>query len=294
MDDLTILIPCYNVEKCLDKTLESVLGKAKVILVDDGSNDNTKNILKNIKDKDVEVFYNKENMGLAETRNILVSKVKTKYFTFLDAGDYLDLNVLDKYLFNKDYDLISYNLVLVNEEGDTINIHDRLEYEGLGEKLLESLIKNKKSFDSACSYIYKTSFFKDLNIKYLKGYNHEDFGVTPFVILKAGRVLSLNKNFYYYVQDSNSITRGLSPEKKYNNALGVFKNAERLITLGSNKIYLSFIANALVSKIDSLEEPYKIKYIKKLNSLNIHKYYLNTPKGIIKKILYLIKYRGIK
>lgn len=296
MNDLTVLIPCYNVENCLLKTLENIMGKVHIILVDDGSLDNTKKVLKSVKKTKVEVYFNEENKGLAETRNILISKVKTKYFTFLDAGDYLDLNVIDEDLLSKNYDLISYNINIVNEDKKTINKYEKIVFEGSGEDFLNKLILKSKAFDSACSYIYKTSFIKENNFTYLKGYNHEDFGLTPYILLKTPKVLSLDKVLYYYVQDENSITRGLTPIKVYNNALSIIANYKRLVTLvpNSHKIFYSFLTNTLINKIDELDGEYKIKYIKELNELKVYNGYMKNIKGLIKKTLYLIKYGRIK
>lgn len=320
---LTILIPMFNEEKTMGRTLQNILGKFNIIVVDDGSKDKTRDKLKELEEEYAmgnnpifKVFFNEDNYGIAKTRNVLVEKVETKYFTFLDAGDILDINQLSKFINyfiqekdeNTEYDLLSFGLIETNEKeylkkDKEENSNYKMDYIGLGENFFNKLVKNKKTFDIPCSYIYNTDFFKNNNFKYLEGRVHEDFGLTPFIILSAKNVYSKNLPAYIYIREESSITKGNDPEKLFKNVIDAYENGRRLENLVKElytknkigkrtyKIFRSYLANVLIQKIDELDSKYKPEYLKLLNDMKIEDYYLNNIKGIIKKIQYKLKYK---
>ena len=96
MEDLiTIIIPIYNVEKylreCLDSVINQTYKKLQIILIDDGSNDNSGKICDEYKEKDnrIEVMH-KANGGVSSARNAGLKIAKGDYITFVDGDDYLD------------------------------------------------------------------------------------------------------------------------------------------------------------------------------------------------------------
>ena len=90
----SIIVPCYNVEKYIEKTIKSILTQTfddfELILVNDGSTDKTKNILDEYfqKDKRINVI-NKKNSGVSEARNEGIKIAVGKYIYFLDGDDYI-------------------------------------------------------------------------------------------------------------------------------------------------------------------------------------------------------------
>jgi glycosyltransferase involved in cell wall biosynthesis len=94
--DISILVPCYNssstIERCLDSIIDQEynLKKIKIICINDGSTDNTLQILQKYKKKYDSIFeiYSQENEGLAKTRQNLLSHVTTTFFMFLDSDDF--------------------------------------------------------------------------------------------------------------------------------------------------------------------------------------------------------------
>lgn len=89
---ISVIIPCYNAADTIVRTLESVEEQTfkdyEVVLIDDGSLDNTKNIVTNyIKEKDNYVFLKQENKGVSTARNYGLNNAKGKYIAFLDADD---------------------------------------------------------------------------------------------------------------------------------------------------------------------------------------------------------------
>ena len=89
--DVSIIIPIYNASKYLKRCLDSVINQTKteleIILINDGSTDNSEEIIKGYKDKRIRYFKNK-NQGIGKTRNFGITKATGKYIMFLDSDDF--------------------------------------------------------------------------------------------------------------------------------------------------------------------------------------------------------------
>jgi len=97
--DISLYVPVYNGEKtikgCLDAVLKQTLMPKKILVINDNSTDNTKQILENYKDK-VEILNNKKNLGISLTRDIAVNYLKTDYIASVDADVEIDERWLEK------------------------------------------------------------------------------------------------------------------------------------------------------------------------------------------------------
>ncbi len=128
---ITIIVPCYNVEKCVEKAINSLLKQTyknlQIIAIDDCSTDNTHFVLKQLQNQNkskIEIYNNKENMGLAYTRNRGIELATTQYVGFLDADDYIDNNYYEELMKNiiqENADIAISDILLVNEGGMPIN-----------------------------------------------------------------------------------------------------------------------------------------------------------------------------
>lgn len=126
---MSIIVPVYNAEKYLNECLESIVHQTmdhsdyEVLLINDGSRDQSAEICTCWKEKYTNIFYyEKENSGVSSTRNFGLEKSKGKYILFLDSDDYLGLDVLEKIynFFEKQedkIDLVTYPIVYVNQKG---------------------------------------------------------------------------------------------------------------------------------------------------------------------------------
>lgn len=208
MPDISIIVPIYNAENYLDKCIESLLNQTKkeieIILINDGSTDNSEKIIKSYKDKRIKYFKN-ENQGIGKTRNFGIEKAKGKYLMFVDSDDYIDKNMA-KLMFDKafsnslDMVVCDYYKVINNE-----NIEEKLP------SFKPTTLKNSPNllYDinlSPWNKIYKTSLVKDNNIRFIEDLKYED---APFVIEtldKANKIGKVNKCLNYYVIHGNSET----------------------------------------------------------------------------------------
>ena len=91
MTIFSIIIPCFNVENTIKKTLDSVFSQSiktyEVIAINDGSTDRTLNILRSYQTNDILRIINQENLGLGAARNTGIRNARGKYISFLDADD---------------------------------------------------------------------------------------------------------------------------------------------------------------------------------------------------------------
>ena len=109
MPKISVIVPVYNTEKYIGKCIMSILNQTmqdiEIIIVNDGSTDNSENIIKEIinnNDTKIEIkYFLKENGGLSEVRNYGVKQATGKYLSFVDSDDYIDKNLyknLEKYI----------------------------------------------------------------------------------------------------------------------------------------------------------------------------------------------------
>jgi len=166
---VSIIIPVYNMEKYIDRTLETLINQTtkmnyEIIVINDGSTDNSLDIIKKYEEKYSKkiLVYNKENGGLSDARNFGVSKANGKYICFVDAGDYISYNLLEKlekYIY-KNIDIIKYKLVKVDENGNELSKIEGPVFDiNNGMEALKKLIGNDFYLEVACIYLYKKEFW---------------------------------------------------------------------------------------------------------------------------------------
>ena len=115
----SIIVPVYNCEQYLEKCLNSLLKQSykniEIILINDGSNDNSEKICLNYKKLDSRIkYYKKDNGGVSSARNLGINVCNGDYITFLDSDDYLDIDTIEfinNYINKSDIDLIRYGFI---------------------------------------------------------------------------------------------------------------------------------------------------------------------------------------
>ena len=309
MPTLSVIVPVYNTEKYVEKCINSILNSSfkdlEIIIVNDGSTDNSEEIIKKIieENKDFNIKYlKKENGGLSDARNFALPYVKGKYISFIDSDDYIDVNLyknLEKYM-KQDIDLIKFKMKKVDEEGNILEKLDGPVFEKCtGEEGYKKLCVDDKFLDPACIYLYKTKFFKENNFKYAKGLYHEDFGLTSLIILKASSFVSTEEFGYYYLQTKNSITRDKDYKKEIKKAKDLIKHYDNMIEKIDNDNYKiskeskilikRYFTNTLLLKSYDLKEESLKNYLKELKKRKLYKNIkVENLKQLIKKILLMI------
>ena len=258
----------------------------EIIIVNDGSKDNSDTIIQKWIEKNKEniqiKYLKKENGGLSDSRNFAIPYVTGEYISFIDSDDFIDENLysnLEKYM-NEKIDLIKFKMQTVDEKGKILEKLDGPIFEKCtGEKGYEKLCTNDKFLDPACIYLYRTEFYKENNFKYKLGAYHEDFGLTSLIILKAKSFVSTNEYGYYYLQTNNSITRNSNYEKEikkakdlinhYDDMIRTIENYE--ISNKSKELIKRYYTNTLILKTRELKEKDKKQYIKEIKERKLYK-----------------------
>src|SRR5574344_1021790 len=174
MAKISVIVPIYNVEKqlrkCIDSLINQQLKDVQIILVNDGSTDNSAEIAKEYANRyeNKIIFLNKENGGLSDARNYGIKYAQGDYISFVDSDDYITPNLYNDLIAYtvENYDVIKFKFSSVNEAGDTLNTNKSPEFENkTGEEAFNILYKTDKMMDVAWSYIYRRDFGKSNNFE---------------------------------------------------------------------------------------------------------------------------------
>lgn len=208
---ISVVIPVYNVEKFLNKCVESVAHQTyknlEIILVDDGSQDNCSTMCDEWKKKDSRVkVIHKENGGLSDARNIGYSVSNGEYISFIDSDDWIDKDFYSLLALELDSgsDIAECAIDWCDEEGNTIIVKGFSEYKVLSTvEATQTLLREQGITQTVWNKIYKRECIN--GIFFQTGKYHEDNFWTWQIFLKSNRVSVLNKPMYHYVQRKNSI-----------------------------------------------------------------------------------------
>lgn len=299
MIKISVIIVCYNgekyIEECIEKLKKQTYNNYEIVFIDDGSTDKTEELCK--KYNKVIKYYKVDHKGIAHARNFGIEKSTGDYFMFVDVDDYIDddtLEILSKET-KETPDIIKYGYKLVNKSGKMLEeFKDEKENSLTGEELFKKLCLKKVPFEMTCVYLYNKKYWNGKKFKYLEGHYHEDFGLTPYVIVSAKKTKIVDRAFYGYVQSDNSITRTIDKEKIKNKAYDYLAHYQRLNNLIDNttieektkKIFKSYISNAVILKANTLDKEERKKFIKEMKKNNIFdNIQANTTIQKLKKIV---------
>ncbi len=290
----SIIIPVYNTEKYLEKCLDSVFTSSyknyEVIIINDGTEDNSENLInKYLKKYDNIKYIKQKNMGLSVARNNGIKTATGDYILFLDSDDYIDKELLATLnTFTKDEDVVRFQIREINNDKNNDILEDGFNTCS-GNDAFTKIVRYKY-IEMAQLYAIKNSYLQKNNYKFLKGIYHEDFHLIPRIIYNASKVKSLSFIGYNYVIRENSImTDKTKEEQKMKDALYIFENVQDEI---KNKKELShFYATSILLKYFNLDN--KEKYKNKIIELKVFDY-LNsdTLKRKLNKTKYKAKFGG--
>lgn len=215
----SIIIPVYNVEQFLAKCLDSVLGQSfddfEVIAVNDGSTDNSKQILEKYTSKSRKLkVINQINKGLGGARNTGIKEAAGEYLLLLDSDDYLEVNTLQllgEFLEQYQLDILAFDCNKVDLNG---NLIERITITDYQEKYTELSRKQFMLFEpTACTKVYKRRLFVDNGIMFPERLWYEDLATVFRIVPYANKIGYLKEACYNYVQQPNSITHSVNTKR---------------------------------------------------------------------------------
>lgn len=210
---ITVVVPVYNVEKYLSKCLESILAQNfdnyEVVIVNDGSTDNSLEIAQKYEKQYPAIIrvISQKNKGLGGARNTGIRNAKGEYILFVDSDDTIKQGMLSNLYYNikkEDGDIIFFGMEYIDENGKVIDTRLQFDDDYSSFTLEEQpFIFSKDSY--ICDKMYKLSLFIENNIFFPENAWYEDLWTEPKLILHTKKMVFTKKIFYEYLQREGSI-----------------------------------------------------------------------------------------
>ena len=238
---ISFIIPAYNVESYIERCIESICNQNfsihlyEVIVVNDGSTDNTLSIIKSLIAKyqgHKIILIDKPNGGLSSARNIGISQATGKYVWFVDSDDYIANNCLEHIYQNiqkyNELDVFAFNMIYIYDNGSSNKNNRRLP---VGRYITgsELFLKDFRYPYSGVQFaIYKQSYLQSLHLNFKEGIFFEDILYTTTLMASNPKCVFVDKIYYHYYIRTGSITNSKSSIKKCLDILSVADELNKL------------------------------------------------------------------
>lgn len=289
---VSIIIPCYGVERYLDRCMKTVVNQTlkdiEIILVDDSSPDRVPEICDEWAKSDnrIKVIHKEKNEGLGFARNTGLDIAKGEYVAFVDSDDYVDITIYEQ-LYNASehgiFDAVFCGLKQETINGSYLRINDFKDIKTFNKHELyktalsfinkTDLCENERLFMSVWHSIYKRNIIESYHIRFYSEREilSEDLPFQVEFCLKANKIKFIPQHLYYYCLNKSSLTHKFAVNK-FNAAFNL-----RTLLLDITKDYIegralidsefysrirNMLTNFIFSKSYSMK--YKYKYIHKL------------------------------
>lgn len=237
---VSVVIPVYNVEnyvkECIDSISNQTLKQIEIICVNDGSTDNSLEVLLECARKDNRIkIYQHKNSGLSATRNAGVKQASGKYIYFMDSDDILEKNALQLLYKKMEKDQLEVVYFDGSSFATTNNCDEQVKTyqnyytrkhtysDGIytGAELMKEMLDAEEYRTSACLQMLKRTFFMDKQLWFEKGVLHEDNAFTFCCMLSAERAGYIRKSLFNRRVREDSI---MTAQTSFAHAYGYFKN----------------------------------------------------------------------
>lgn len=260
---ITIIIPIYNLEKYIEKCIESVLDQTytniEIILIDDGSSDKSLEICNRYskRDKRIKILH-QENKGVSSARNLGIKKARGKYIIFIDGDDYIERTMLETLycnLINNNADISICEFLYVDEEKNKRKRVNDNEIILLNKQEFYRYLIDTKYF---CGYLFNKLIRIDLiiNERGITLFDEEihvceDLLFLASIAKNVRKVIYTTQAYYYYVQRENSTIKQLYTYKRLTNfnalkkVIEIYKNENIDVDMEFELRFLKFTSEAL-------------------------------------------------
>lgn len=323
---VSIIVPIYNVEKYLDRCMQSLLRQTlkeiEIILVDDGSPDRCPQMCDEYARMDARVkVIHKENAGLGFARNSGLDIARGEYIAFVDSDDYVERSMYEdlyREAVKSDADVVFAGFKTETQPGiwrDSNEVSQRTEWngEGVEEFMLDMIacapyVKQERKYQmSVWHSIYRTSIIREKNLRFLseRDVASEDLPFQVDFLQCTKKVVYLPESYYYYCLNGTSLTASFKPEKYDSFRLLYNVLNEKIVHSDEHKLrtarfFIGYVRGQILHMISS---NYKncIPEIRKICNDSLWKEvsvfffpsYLPYYPAIVYKLILLKKYKGV-
>ena len=218
---ISVIVPAYNVkpylERCVNSIINQTYGNLEIILIDDGSTDGTEDLCDILAKQDKRIIVlHKSNGGLSDARNAGLEIATGDFISFIDADDYVELDMYEHMISEMEDEAISLVAVgfIVTDVDGKDNVLAAQEKRKLTkEEALMDIFESGEMFPSSVNKLYRRFIFEKL--RYVKGIVNEDTEIIPKVIDICNFIMVLDKASYHYVLRKGSITQSDFSMKEY-------------------------------------------------------------------------------
>ena len=209
---ISIIVPVYNVEKYIKRCVDSVISQSyldwELVLVDDGSTDDSGKICEEYAKKDSRIrCFHKSNGGQASARNLGLENANGEYISFLDSDDWLAesfFKVTVSELIHNDADIVTTNYFLYFDSNRIKPVFNQMDSLVIcdNKEAMKRLLLNNGTSSSVCARLYKKDLLQ--GISFQEGMLFEDAAISYQYFLKASRVVFIPEPLMYYFQREGS------------------------------------------------------------------------------------------
>lgn len=298
---VSIIVPVYNVQYWIEECIESILRQSytnfELLIIDDGSTDNSIKIIKKMINGDNRVkLFQKKNGGQASARNFGMERARGKYIAFIDSDDKVQPDLIESCVqeFNeKNVNIVAFSASILDD--DNTGMFESNSYRKT--QLEEHVVYNRDDFinkngiksSSVCVYLYEFDFLKKHNISFHEGIIHEDVVFWLDILLNKFTISYLDKDFYIRRVRRNSTMTGrnfLKSQEGYNYAATYIKN-NILIRQDLSNIQRFFFVTKMVRYYQNTYKGNKVLEILTplLRGVSLKDYYYVMRSRLTSKIL---------
>lgn len=220
---LSIIVPVYNVEKYLERCVESVFRQNlaeddfEIVMVNDGSTDGSYQVAQELASRYSQIkLYSQENGGLSAARNTGLKHASGRYIQFLDSDDWLldeSLCPILKIADDRDLDICAFRMKVLDHQGRVASHSYEQPFDLYKIYKGEYVVTHGLHFDSVCSNLYKRSFLNKECLMFAVGLTHEDVDFNSRAMALARKIMFTDKVSYIYFWNDESLNRSVDYDK---------------------------------------------------------------------------------
>lgn len=278
MDLITLAIPVYNVEECVERALLSALNQTypdiDYLIVDDKGTDKSMDVVRKTvalhpRGKQVRIIENPKNLGTGVVRNIIIEQTRGKYLFFLDGDDEITLDCIQK-LYNEmkrtDADVVSgsHNEI---RNGEIIHRQGGKQFSATNrEEIIMSFFDIKKFFAGPVNKLFNVAFLRENNIRFIHLFS-EDIYFSFAVLMNVRSYWLIPDITYFYIMRSTSYTGGGQwKEYVYKSWISVFVDMLQYLQQSQTstalriKIKKKLFGSRLIIAYNALKSSYKVQH----------------------------------